>query len=176
MADDAVRHDFSLRLAHTLTSIDLAAVLGDDMVAQRDPETPGSRIWVRRVAPSTLDAMLAAIRDLDLAGAPPVGAVDEDLVTVDDIAARLGRSRTAVRLWATVSPGRGRFPAPAAAGPPATYRWAEVAEWLRVWLGLTVPGHEPVVTAVDLALRLRALAPRLPRIGVIRDLVPRGRE
>jgi hypothetical protein len=170
--------DFSLRLARSLTMPELEAVLGahGDMIAQRDPETPGARIWVRRAAPTPLDAMLSAIRDLDVLGVPPVGAVDEDLVTIDEIAERVGRSRVAVRLWATVSPERGRFPGPvpgASRAGAATYRWTDVAEWLRTWLGLDPPGHEPVLAAVDLALRLRALAPRVTRMAAIRDLVPR---
>ncbi|GAA1757524.1 hypothetical protein [Luedemannella helvata] len=168
--------DFSLRVARMLTAAELDAVLGghDDMVVARDPDTPGARIWVRRAAPTPLDAMLSAIRDLDVLGLPPVGAIDEDLVTVNDIADRTGRSRTAVRLWVSVAPGRGRFPEPAVAGPPTAWRWTEVADWLRLWLGLAPDGHEPVLSAVDLALRLRALAPRVTRMAAIRDLVPRG--
>lgn len=171
---DRTRHDFSLRLARVLSRLEQEALCSDygDMVVQHDPQLPASRVWVRRLAPTTLDAMLSAIRELDVLGLPPVGAVDEDLVTVEEIAQRVGRSRTAVRLWAAVSPGRGNFPAPVAVGPPAAYRWSDVVEWLRVWLGVDVPGHEPVVAAVDLALRLRALAPRVSRMAVLRDLVP----
>jgi hypothetical protein len=175
--NDMAPHDFSLRLPRALSAGELDDVLGAyvDMVAQRDPETPGTRLWVRRAAPTPLDAMLSAIRDLDALGLAPVGVVDEDLVTIEQIAERVGRSRVAARLWASASPDRGRFPAPVV-GPArasAVYRWTEVAEWLRTWLGLEPPGHEPVVAAVDLALRLRALAPRVSRIAVIRDLVPR---
>ncbi len=170
-------HHFSLRLARMLRTTELDAVLGhEDMIVRPDPGGPGARIWVRRAAPTPLDAMLAAVRDLDVLGLPPVGATDEDLVTIDDIAHRTRRSRTAVRLWAGIAPGRGRFPEPAVPGPPAAWRWTEVAEWLHLWLGLAPAGYEPVLSAVDLALRLRALAPRISRMAAVRGLVPGGGE
>jgi hypothetical protein len=46
------------------------------------------------------------------------------------------------------------------------YSWAEVAPWLRR-AGYDVPSEEPVLAAMNLALQLRHLAPRLSRIDAV---------
>jgi len=49
-------------------------------------------------------------------------------------------------------------------GPETSfYRWAEVAQWLR-HAGSPMLSEEPVLAAMNLALQLRHLVPRLTRI------------
>jgi len=123
--------------------------------------------WVAfdRVAPTLVDAVVSGVRDLDAAGVGIDRAVDDDpLVTLEVIAARVGRP---------VEVGRG-FPAPVRDHPRRpVYHWQEVSAWLdrhRAW----VPSGgdvEATMEAVTLALRLRALAPRLERMTPIRSLL-----
>ncbi|MGN9912578.1 hypothetical protein ACTMTJ_34075 [Phytohabitans sp. LJ34] len=57
--------------------------------------------------------------------------VDQDLVSVSDIAHRVGVTREAVRLWVDGRRGPGGFPPPAGSpGSSKVWRWARVAEWL----------------------------------------------
>ena len=65
-----------------------------------------------------------------------VDRVDEELVGVPDIAARVKLNRETVRSWATGSRGPGGFPSPVGAvgggdrGAAKIWRWAEVNDWL----------------------------------------------
>jgi hypothetical protein len=54
--------------------------------------------------------------------------VDQDLVSVSDIAHRVGRTRESVRLLADGRRGRGGFPAPSgsSAGGPGSWPWSLV--------------------------------------------------
>jgi hypothetical protein len=136
----------------------------------RDRQTD---VCVDRDAPGLLDAALAAIRDLDEIGLCPTGIREEELVSLEDVAARLGRSAEAVRLWAAGRVGPGAFPAATRVlGGVALYSWREVRAWLRQRMRLDLPDPAPVMTAVDLALRLRALAPQVGRMAAIRALIP----
>jgi hypothetical protein len=128
--------------------------------------------WVAfdRVAPTLVDAVVSGVRDLDAAGVGIDRAVDDDpLVTLEVIAARIGRPVEVVRGWAG-------FPAPVREHPRRpVYHWPDVSAWLdrhrspvpRVGGGEAAAALE----AVTLALRLRALAPRLERMPPIRSLL-----
>jgi hypothetical protein len=112
------------------------------------------------------------VRDLDAIGVQATGVRQDDLVTLATIADRVGRSHEAVRLWAAGRTGPGTFPPPADSRPgTAYYRWSRVAPWLRERMGIPVADPEPVLTAVNLALQLRALAPRVSRMDAIRALI-----
>jgi hypothetical protein len=118
------------------------------------------------------EAITAGIRDLEAMGLRPVRVEDRDWMTRGEIADRIGRSRELVRLWAAGRHGPGGFPPPLNPGGRHTlFSWAEVTCWLRDRLGYDLPDDEPVPTVVNLALRLRRLAPRISRMDLIHDLL-----
>lgn len=135
----------------------------------RDPVT----ITFERDAPSLIDAVLSAVRDLDAVGLAATRIQDDaDLVTLAVIADRVGRSREAVRLWSVGRTGPGGFPRPVNSKiSTSLYRWSEVVPWLRERMGMPIPDAEPTLAAVNLALQLRAMAPRVSRMDVIRALI-----
>ncbi|MGC9670516.1 helix-turn-helix transcriptional regulator [Planosporangium sp. 12N6] len=143
-----------------------------DVTVTPDPDGPGALVGFERDAPTLVDAVVSAVRDLDAVGVQALGVRDDDLVTLAEIADRIGRSREAVRRWAAGRTGPGAFPPPADVRVgTAHYRWTEAAPWLRQRLGVPVPDTEAALAALDLALRLRALAPRVARMDAIRALL-----
>jgi hypothetical protein len=144
-----------------------------DVAVTLSADQPGPLISFDRPAPSLIDAILSAVRDLDAVGITAARVLDDDdLVTLAIIAKRVGRSREAVRLWSIGRTGPGGFPAPIdTAISVAYYRWSQVAPWLRERMGMPVPDPEPVLAAVNLALQLRAMAPRVSRMDVVRALI-----
>jgi hypothetical protein len=129
------------------------------------------RVSFDREAPSLVDAVTAAIAEVEATGLRVVRVDDRDWVTLADVAARIGRSREIVRLWALGRKGPGGFPPPVNPGMDTTfYSWAALGPWLRE-IGYDLPDDEPVLVATNLALQLRALAPRIRRMELIRALV-----
>jgi hypothetical protein len=126
-----------------------------------------------REAPTLIDAIVSAVRDCDAVGVPPTHVRDDDdFVTLADVAERVGRSREAVRLWSIGRTGPGGFPPPVDMGiSTAFYRWSQVAPWIRERMGMPVHDPEPVLAAINLALQLRALAPRVSRMDAVRSLL-----
>jgi hypothetical protein len=169
-----VGYQFTLLLDRMATKAEVAAlVTAHDDISTRNNRRDGTcQLWVDRCAPTMLDAVLSAVRDLDAVGLPPVGLVNDDAVTLEDVAARIGRSREAVRRWSVGRHGPGGFPSPLNPGGSTNYyRWSSVVRWLREAMSVDLPDDEPVLAAVDLALQLRALAPQVDRIVAIRDLI-----
>jgi hypothetical protein len=83
------------------------------------------------------------------------------------IADPVGKCRETVRLWSIGRLGPGGFPPPLNPGSETSfYSWAEVAPWLR-HAGYDVQSEEPVLAAMNLALQLRHLTPRLSRIDAV---------
>src|SRR5688572_4336450 len=74
-------------------------VVGGPARWDRSPDG-APRVSFDREAPSLLDAVTAAIADVEATGLRVVRVDDSDWVTLADIAARIGRSREIVRLWA----------------------------------------------------------------------------
>ena len=129
------------------------------------------RVTFDREAPSLVDAVTGAIAEVEASGLRVVRIDDRDGVTLADVAARIGRSREMVRLWALGRKGPGGFPPPVNPGMGTSfYSWAAVSPWLRE-IGYDLPDDEPVLVATNLALQLRALAPRIRQMELIRALV-----
>jgi predicted DNA-binding transcriptional regulator AlpA len=63
--------------------------------------------------------------------------IDDDLVDLSEIAARVGRSREAIRLWSSGKRGAGGFPLPVGVLPGSVKVW----DWSSVnsWLALSQP-------------------------------------
>jgi len=112
---------------------------------------------------STLaEAVEAGVRAVERKGLTAIRLNAEDWVTLADVAARVGRSRETVRLWATGRLGPGGFPSPLTPGRGTVfYSWAEVLAWLCRHGRIDGLEEEPLLAAVSLALQLRTLTSRL---------------
>jgi len=133
---------------------------------------------VTRRAGSLAAAIHGAVVELEAHGLRAVRVDARDWVTLEGIAARIGRAREVVRLWACARVGPGRFPAPLNPGCHTLfYSWLEVAGWLGTAGHL--PGEvrvdvdAPVLAAANLALQLRTLAPRVADLTSIHAIAYR---
>jgi len=112
-----------------------------------------------RKAPSLLQAILSAIRDVHRIPGAAVARVEPDeLVSASEIARRVGRSREGIRLLVEGNRGPGGFPAPvsgASNGRTRLWRWCEVSAWLEAYGIDTVSEEEArIIAAVNGALDL----------------------
>ena len=85
-----------------------------------------------REATSFPGAVTSAIRDVESVRGLRVTRIEpDDIVTLSEIAERLGRTRESVRLLAAGERGRGDFPAPIShlRARSRLWRWSEVARW-----------------------------------------------
>ncbi len=108
-----------------------------------------------RDADSLLEAVLSAVEAVESVDGLTVRRIDEeDLVTVTDIAERLGRSRQSVNQLIAGDRGDGTFPQPLGRtrGHGRVWAWSEVAEWAKVGYDAET---NAVVHAVNGALALR---------------------
>ncbi|MCW2890347.1 MAG: hypothetical protein QOE54_7484 [Streptosporangiaceae bacterium] len=120
----------------------------------------GGTILFSREARNAIEAILSAIDDSEHSGLSVTGVM-EDLVTIDDIAEKTGRSAQAVGHWTTGQRGPGAFPAPVIhrSSRIKLYSWAQVSRWLSdAGLGRVDSIAAEVATAaveVDALLRAR---------------------
>jgi hypothetical protein len=127
-----------------------------------------------REAPTFLDAVLSAIRDVQEIAVAHVAHVEPDeLVTASEIADRIGRTRESVRLLVEADRGPGGFPVPVAGSRKGTrfWRWSEVAEWLDT--NGIAPGRREearVIAAVNGALDLVRNADETRRKAILAAL------
>jgi hypothetical protein len=156
-------YDFTIILDRPLTDEDYDAIFE----AGLDDSAPGINngrgyIAVSRESDRLLTALTTALRDVASAGLTAVSILDEDMVTLTQIAERSGRTHESVRLLAAGKRGPGSFPAPISDGKPSLYSWAEVADWFADALGVAVQPHDSdarLLTAANYMLRARAIAP-----------------
>jgi hypothetical protein len=120
---------------------------------------PGVLVGGSREAHNAREAILSAIDDSEHAGPEVTGAM-EDLVTVEDIAEKTGRSAQAVGHWIAGERGPGHFPAPVIhrSSRIKLYSWAQVSSWLSdARLGEVDPAAAEVAgAAAELDALLRA--------------------
>lgn len=117
-----------------------------------------------REAPTFEQAVHSAIRDVESAPNLAVLRVEpDDLVTMLEIAQRLGRSRESVRLLIQGKRGPGGFPAPWShlKARSRLWRWADVAQWARDAGQSVDPQPGLFVAAINAALILRRSLGRL---------------
>jgi hypothetical protein len=119
------------------------------------------------------DAIASAALAIESAGLIPLRILDEDVLTLADIADRIGQSRESVRRYATGERGSGGFPPPLNPGREGTvfYRWSEVVPWVREHLGLDVPDSDPVLVMANLVLQARRFRDRVPHVSALNDLL-----
>lgn len=118
-----------------------------------------------RQAPSFAEAVRSAISAVESVPGLRVQRVEpDDLVTMTEIAERLGRSRESVRLLIQGRRGPGDFPAPASHLKARTrlWRWSEVAAWAeKLPTAESVRRDSYLIAAVNAALALRETAAKL---------------
>lgn len=116
-----------------------------------------SEIGFDREAPSLLAAILAAIAQVEEAGATAMRVEPDSVVWASAIAERLGRTRQSVDMLIKGQRGPGGFPAPiSGTGRSPLWRWSEVEDWFACHTD-----HEPdrertaVIGAINGALEAR---------------------
>ncbi len=110
-----------------------------------------------REAPSFPDAVVTAIRQVEAVPGLIVLRVEPDeLVTISEIAERLGETRESIRLKAMGKRGRGDFPAPVLPFRTRSrlWRWSEVAVWAGLW-GEEEKRRAAFIEVMNAALKLR---------------------
>lgn len=116
---------------------------------------------VVREAPSLVDAIVQAVHEIESLGhlgLQVVGVHCEDLVSLRDIAQRVGRTYESVRLLAAGKRGPGGFPAPQSTGQWALYSWAEVSAWFALHYGTASASvYDRTLAAADHLIRARRI-------------------
>lgn len=123
-----------------------------------DAAPEGSALHFDREAESLLEAVFSASRDVaTVPGLRVVGVARSDVVSLREVAVRLGRTYESARLLAEGRRGPGSFPSPVIdVGFTRLYLWAEVEEWAHASLDSDPPvaatAAEETKTGRDLAL------------------------
>lgn len=126
-----------------------------------------------RAAPTLADAIVEAVRGLDSLGFVAVRVQDDDLLTLADIASRVGQSRESIRRYAVGARGPGGFPSPVnpdRRDGTTFYRWSEVAPWLRTKLHVEIEETDPALVMANLVLQARLLRGRVEHMSALDDL------
>ncbi len=122
-----VTSDFDEFVRAVADKIDSASVVAThDGVLYVTLSGPGRPLAVAVELATRLEALGSTIDD-----------IDDDLVDLSEIAARVGRSREAIRLWSSGKRGAGGFPLPVGVLPGSVKVW----DWSSVnsWLALSQP-------------------------------------
>jgi hypothetical protein len=96
---------------------------------------------------------------------------EQELLTVADIAERVGRPEGVIAGYA--ESGRDGFPAPVNPESRGTlfYRWGEAASWLGGHLGIEAPATDPVFAVANLVLEVRKCRNQVPNVSALTDLL-----
>jgi hypothetical protein len=130
----------------------------DDSTVSFDPDTGGHGCaQFHRDSPSAVEAVVSAVKQGQSCGLD-VTRVSDDVVTIGEIAERIGRTLAAVDHWIQGRRGPGGFPAPQVPRPRAAlWSWAEVADWLAAGKLAAIPPEDievaRVCRVVDMVLR-----------------------
>ncbi len=155
-----IEHQFTLVLQGNPESdetIDALFEAGCDDATFGTVDNVGYADFVRE-APSFGEAVRSAIRGVEsVPGLRVVRIEPDDLVTMAEIAERMGRSRESVRLLIQGARGPGGFPAPAShlKAKSRLWRWSEVSAWANE-ISSQIDSHAAmVIAAINAALTLR---------------------
>ncbi len=121
-----------------------------------------------RDAESLGEAIFSAVQDVEkVEGVQVTRVADAGLVSMTDIASRLGRTRESVRLLVTGARGPGGFPAPVTdpRGRYRLWRWSDVTHWLATKFGDDTLPDDHLVTAINASLELRRHQHQFSRAG-----------
>lgn len=118
-----------------------------------------------RAGDSFGEAVRSAIQQVEsVPGLKVIRVEPDDLVTMSEIAERMGRTRESVRLLIRGTRGPGGFPAPVShlKSRSRFWRWSDVAAWAsRTDLGARESRQALLVAAINAALLLREKTPKL---------------
>jgi hypothetical protein len=121
---------FRVRLRGGLSDADadrLYEGLGEEVAVEEGPK--GSFVAFERQADSFLEAVLDAVDEVVALGFEPL-AVEDELVSMADIAERCRRTRQSVSMLVSGRRGPGGFPRPVAGNVRSPlWHWADVAAW-----------------------------------------------
>lgn len=157
---------FRVRLHDPLSDEDadrLYEALDEEVAVEEGPK--GHFVGFERGAESFLDAVLDAIGEIIGLGFEPL-AVEDELVSMADIAGRTGRSRQSVSMLVSGQRGPGRFPQPIAGNVRSPlWHWADVASWLESTTGGKVEHEDRIrtIASINGALANRVLARERPK-------------
>ncbi|HTW07031.1 MAG TPA: hypothetical protein VME46_05965 [Acidimicrobiales bacterium] len=121
---------FRVRLRGRLSDADadrLYEGLGEEVAVEEGPK--GAFVGFDRHADSFVEAVLDAVNEVVVLGFEPL-AVEDELVSMADIAERCGRTRQSVSMLVSGRRGPGGFPRPVAGNVRSPlWHWADVAAW-----------------------------------------------
>lgn len=138
-------------------AVDALFEAGCDDATLGEVDGVGSADFVRET-PSFGEALRSAVEQVESVPGLRVARVEpDDLVTLSEIAERLGRSREGVRLLVAGERGPGDFPPPASHLKARTrlWRWSEVAAWAERHEQPIDRSVAVAIAAVNAALTLR---------------------
>lgn len=126
-----------------------------------------------RETPDLANAIVSAVRALESVNLSPLRVVDQDLLTLADMANRIGQSRESIRRYAQGSRGPGGFPPPVNPAREGTtfYRWSEAALWFEKHLGIDTSDSDSTLVAANLILQARRLRDRVTNMPVLVELL-----
>ena len=158
---------FRIRIADTLD--DEAAdrlYEGFDEEIAIEEGSRGNFVGFERQAETFLDAVLDAIDELHDLGFEPV-AVEDELVSMSDIAEKVGRSRQSVSMLVSGQRGVGDFPPPVAGNVRSPlWHWADVAGWFESHEkeGATPEDRARILATINGTLARRGLSRERPAV------------
>jgi hypothetical protein len=126
----------------------------------------GHFVGFEREGESFLDTVLDAIAELINLDFEPL-AIEDELVSMADIAERVGRTRQSVSMLVSGQRGEGNFPLPVAGNVRSPlWHWADVAAWFEAHEGDEVVPEDRMrtIAAINGALACRVLARDRPKV------------
>ena len=157
---------FRIRLRDPLTDEDADRLFEafDEEVAVEEGAR-GHFVGFEREASTFLDAVLAAVEKVIALGFEPL-AVEDEFVSMADIAERTGRSRQSVSMLVNGQRGPGHFPRPVAGNVRSPlWHWADIASWFQNSAGdqEVVEERTRTIASINGALANRVLAREHPK-------------
>jgi hypothetical protein len=157
---------FRIRLRDPLSNEDADRVfesVKEEVAVEVGPR--GHFIGFEREAPSFLDAVLSSLSEIINLGFEPVD-VEDELVSMADIAERTNRTRQSVSMLVSGQRGPGDFPHPVAGNVRSPlWHWADVASWFESTTGggVTFEDRTRTIASINGALANRVLARERPK-------------
>jgi predicted DNA-binding transcriptional regulator AlpA len=156
---------FRIRFHDTLddeTADRLYDAFDEEIAVEDGPK--GHFVGFERQAASFLDAVLDAIAEVIELGLEPL-AIEDELVSISDVAERTGRTRQSVSMLANGQRGSGNFPPPVAGNVRSPlWHWADVAAWFESHEDADVVHEDRIrtIASINGALANRVLARERP--------------
>jgi predicted DNA-binding transcriptional regulator AlpA len=157
---------FRIRLHDPLTDEDadrLYEAFDEEVAIEEGPK--GHFVGFEREAASFLDAVLDAVTKVIDLGFDPL-AVEDELVSMADIAERTGRSRQSVSMLVSGRRGPGGFPRPVAGNVRSPlWHWADVGSWFEHNASgeVSIEDRTRTIASINGALANRVLARERPK-------------